>query len=104
NYATSEKECLALVWAVQKFQLYLYGSHFTVQVDHQPLSFLATSKSLNARLMRWALLLQAYSFQLEHIPGKDNHGADFLSRHPATDSSESPLRADAPAFIPAAAH
>ncbi|WP_353817132.1 RNase H-like domain-containing protein, partial [Acinetobacter baumannii] len=57
HYATSEKECLGLVWAIQKFQLYLYGTHFTVQVDHQPLSFLAASKSLNSRLMRWALTL-----------------------------------------------
>ena len=81
NYATVEKECLALVWAIQKFQMYLYGKHFTVQTDHQPLTFLASSKQLNARLMRWTLLLQQYSFTVEYIKGTINHMADFLSRH-----------------------
>ena len=85
NYSTIERECLALVWSVQKFQAYLYGKHFTVQCDHQPLMFLAASKTLNARLMRWSLLLQPYSFQVEYVPGKMNVGADFLSRHPVPD-------------------
>ena len=83
NYAIVEQECLALVWGIQKFQLYLYGKHFTVQCDHQPLLFLASSQHLNARLMRWALLLQPYSFHIQHIAGNSNHAADFLSRHPA---------------------
>ena len=61
---------------------YLYGKHFTIQSDHQPLMFLAASRNLNARLMRWSLLLQPYSFQVEYVPGKMNVRADFLSRHP----------------------
>ena len=99
NYATIEKECLALVWAIQKFQLYLYGTHFKVQCDHQPLTALASSQNLNARLMRWSLLLQPYSFQVEYIPGKQNLGADFLSRHPPSNAT-SLLNPEAPSFIP----
>lgn len=88
NYSTVERECLSLVWAVQKFQPYLYGVKFRVQSDHQPLMFLATSQKLNARLMRWSLLLQPYNFTVEYIPGKENVGADFLSRHPAPEEEE----------------
>ncbi|KAK6976305.1 reverse transcriptase [Biomphalaria glabrata] len=81
NYATIELECLALVWAIEKFQAFLYGKHFTLQTDHKPLSYLSSSKHLNARLMRWSLLLQPYSFQVEHVPGCQNAAPDFLSRH-----------------------
>jgi len=103
NYAAVELECLALIWAVEKFQPYLYGKHFILQTDHRPLSFLSSSKNLNARLMRWSLLLQPYSFQIEYIPGKTNFTPDFLSRHPASDAednSASTLNIDAPAFVP----
>jgi len=80
NYATVEKECLAVVWAVVKFETFLYGRHFTLQTDHQPLKYLQQARLTNARLTRWALLLQPYHFTIEVIPGKDNVGADFLSR------------------------
>ena len=88
NYAAVELECLALVWAVEKFQPYLYGRQFILQTDHHPLSFLSSSKKLNARLMRWSLLLQPYTFRIEYIPGKSNHGPDFLSRLPHDSESE----------------
>ena len=82
NYSTVELECLAIVWAIQKFQLYLYGKHFTLETDNQPMLFLASSSKLNAKLMRWSLILQQYSFRVVHIKGSDNHIADYLSRHP----------------------
>jgi len=80
NYATVEKECLAIVWAVKKFAKYLYGRPFIVESDHQPLQYLQQSKSTNGRLMRWSLVLQPYRFIIRVIPGKDNVGADFMSR------------------------
>ena len=80
NYSTVEKECLACVWAIQKFQRYLYGREFTLETDHQPLVFLSKSKLTNSRLMRWALLLQPYKFHVVSIPGKQNVAADYLSR------------------------
>ena len=82
NYATIEKECLAIVWAVQKFRVYLYGKEFILQTDQKPLSYLFTMRNSNGRLMRWALALQCYSFSIEYIKGKDNVGADLLSRCP----------------------
>ena len=79
-YATLEKECLAIVWGVRKFNRYLYGKQFTLQTDHQSLQFLNASKFDNNRIMRWSLKLQPYRYHVEHIPGKQNVGADFLSR------------------------
>lgn len=79
-YATVEKECLAIVWAIQKFQNYLYGQEFVLETDHSPLVYLNKSKVTNPRLMRWALNIQPYRFTIEAVKGKDNVGADFLSR------------------------
>jgi hypothetical protein len=80
RYSTIEKECLAVVWAVQKFQPFLYGQTFVLETDHKPLDYLQKAKVANGRLMRWSLLLQAYSFVVRVIPGSQNVGADYLSR------------------------
>ena len=62
SYAIIGKQSLALVWAVQEFHRYLFGTAFTVETDHQPLSYLYKAKLTNSRLMRWALALQPYRF------------------------------------------
>ena len=80
RYSTIERELLAVVWAIQRFKYYLLGATFILEVDHKPLVYLNKFKGDNARLMRWALWLQAFHFQIVHIDGRDNVGADFLSR------------------------
>ena len=80
-YSVIERECLGLVWGVQKFQAYLYGKRFILETDHEPLLYLNRAKVANARIMRWALALQPYSFMISAIKGSENVGADFLSRH-----------------------
>ncbi len=80
NYSVVEKECLAVVWCVQKFHTFLYGKHFSLETDHMPLVYLNKAKESNGRLMRWALILQAYRFTVVAIKGSDNIGADYLSR------------------------
>ena len=80
NYATVEKECYAIVWAIGKFQSYLLGNEFTLQTDHKPLTYLDKAKHNNHRLMRWTLSLQPYSYIVEAIKGSDNIGSDYLSR------------------------
>ena len=82
RYSVMERECLGSVWGIKKFALYLYGKQFTLQTDHRPLEFLKVSKFDNPRIMRWVLALQSFVFRVEHIKGKDNVGADFLSRVP----------------------
>ena len=60
--------------------IFLYGIEFTLQTDHQPIVYLKTAKFLNDRVMRWAMFLQNYSIRIESIKGRDNVGADYLSR------------------------
>ena len=80
RYAAVERECLAVVWAIDKFHRYVYGRQFFVETDHRPLTFLSHAKTTNQRLMRWALALQDYSFSIVPIAGTRNHEADVLSR------------------------
>ncbi|KAK4305365.1 hypothetical protein Pmani_022749 [Petrolisthes manimaculis] len=82
NYATIEKEALALVMALQHFEVYLSASQYPIHVftDHNPLVFIESFKNKNQRLMRWSFLLQPYNFVIQHIKGRDNVLADCLSR------------------------
>ena len=80
RYSTIERECLAVVWAVHKFQAYLYGKEFVLEVDHEPLCAMRRGKLANGRVLRWALALQPYQYRIEAIQGKENVGADYMSR------------------------
>lgn len=82
NYSTIEKECLALIMALDKFGFFLNDSPHPIDVntDHNPLRFVHRMKNHNQRLMRWALTLQPYDIRITHIKGKDNVIADGLSR------------------------
>ena len=80
RYPIIEKECLAVVWGIKRFKLYLAGRRFTLQTDHKPLKYLKDASYQNDRVFRWAVAVQEYSFRVEDIPGRENIGADFLSR------------------------
>ena len=82
NYSTVEKECLALILALQHFEVYVSSTSVPLEVftDHNPLTFLNRQKSKNQRLLRWSLLLQNFNLDIKHIRGKDNVVADTLSR------------------------
>jgi hypothetical protein len=80
NYSVIERECLAIVFVVKKFQKYLYGKEFVLHTDHRPLSFIQRCKIESGRIMRWSLFLQNYRFRVEAIKGSDNVVADYLSR------------------------
>jgi hypothetical protein len=80
NYSTIEKECLAIIWAVNRLQVYLLGRQFCLQTDHNSLSFLEQKRYTNSKIMRWSLALQQYNFKVVSIKGNENRGADYLSR------------------------
>ena len=80
KYSTIERECLGILFGITRFDYYLVGTEFILEVDHKPLIYLKKFRGNNSRLLRWALSLQNYRFRLVHIAGQDNVGADFLSR------------------------
>ena len=82
NYSTIEKVTLALVLALQHFDVYLNTTKYPIVVhtDHNPLVFVNKMKNHNQRLLRWGLLLQEYDMDNHHIKGKQNVLADALSR------------------------
>ena len=80
RFSVIERECLAIVWAIQKLSRYLYGQEFKLLCDHKPLSFLHSANYGNSRICRWALTLQEFAFTVEHIKGSENFAADILSR------------------------
>jgi transposase InsO family protein len=80
RYATTEREALAIVWALQHFNTYCEGHKYTLLTDHQALSYIRTNKDNSKRISRWQLLLQHYHLDIHYIKGKDNHAADLLSR------------------------
>ena len=91
NYAQGEKEALLLVFGIKRFHKYLYGRHFTLLTDHKPLlSILGPKRAIPplaaAQMQRWALLLSAYSYDLEFRSTDLHANADSLSRLPLPDS------------------
>ncbi|CAB4405679.1 unnamed protein product [Rhizophagus irregularis] len=80
NYAVTDLECLAIVWAINYFQHYLGLLPFSVVTDHSTLKWLQTSKIPTGRRVRWIMQLQQYDFTIQHRAGKANANADALSR------------------------
>lgn len=80
NYATIEKELLAIVWAIKYFRPYLYGRSFKILTDHRPLIYLFNMRDPSSRLMKFRMIIEEYDFTIEYVRGKNNAAADALSR------------------------
>ena len=82
NYGTTEKECLAIIYAILHYRPYLYGREFTLICDHEPLKWIDSVKPPVQRLLRWRTRLREYEYKFIHKPGRLNVNADALSRNP----------------------
>ena len=80
NYSTTEKELLAIVFALEKFRYYLLGTKVIVYTDHAALRYLLTKKKAKPRLIRWILLLSEFDIEIRDKKGAENLVADHLSR------------------------
>ena len=81
-YSTIAKEGLAIILAIQHFEIYVTSSvsPSVVFSDHYPLSFINKMKNENQRLLRWSLYMHKYNVEVRHIKRKDNVIPDTLSR------------------------
>lgn len=86
NYSQTQREALAVIWAVKRLHKYLFGVRFRLITDHKALEYImkpdsSLAKSTSAMLQRWAVSLAAYDYTIQYRPGKQIPHADFLSRH-----------------------
>ena len=88
HYSATELEGLAVFKAVNFFDHFLYGQHFTILTDHSALVYLLKSKRLNKRLYGWMLRLLDFSFTIEYKPGRLNQDADGLPRQAWSSETE----------------
>ena len=81
-YSVIEQECLSIVLGIEAFEVYLIGKPFVLQTDHRALHWIQQCTDKNARLMQWSLMLQTYTFTVQHRKGSQNANTDALSHLP----------------------
>ena len=87
-YDAGKRECRAVLKAFKKFRHWLYGVHFTLEIDANTLvaQLNRTATDLPGALVTsWLAWIQLFDFSIKHVPGTKHLAADALSRRPATD-------------------
>jgi len=91
NYATTKKELLAIVFAIDKIRSYLVGAKVIIYFDHVAIKYLLTKKDATPHLIRWILLLQEFDLEIKDKKGVENYVVDHLSRMQFENSEELPI-------------
>ncbi|XGW10312.1 hypothetical protein V3C99_012081 [Haemonchus contortus] len=89
NYHITDLEAVAVVFALRRFHMFIYGLPTTVITDHQPLTALFQRSNVSARILRWSLEVQRYNLHVKYVKEKANVIADALSRGTVSDLKES---------------
>ncbi|GFY47675.1 transposon Tf2-9 polyprotein [Trichonephila inaurata madagascariensis] len=84
KYSSYELEVLAVVNALKKFRTYLLGNHFKIITDCSAFQKTMDKKDSVTRIVRWALLLEEYDYEIVHRSGQRMQYVDALSRYPVT--------------------
>lgn len=80
DYATNEKELLAIVWALNSLRNFIYGAKIKIYTDHLPLTFAVSPKNSNKKIKRWKSFIEEHDYEMFYKQGKANVVADALSR------------------------
>ncbi len=95
NYSQIDREALAIVFALDKFHIYIYGRKFTLITDNRPLTRILHQHAklppmTAARLLRYASYLSAFNYEVRHRVNEQHTNVDYLSRFPLSDEKPSP--------------
>ncbi|CAH8673058.1 unnamed protein product [Schistosoma rodhaini] len=90
GYSQTQREALALFWAVKRLHKYLFGKKFTIVTDHEALKFIyhpdkSLARSSAAMVQRWSIALSAYDYTIQHRSAKQIQHVDYISRQPLQD-------------------
>ena len=97
NYAEIEKELLAIVFGLERFEQYVQGRPVKIETDHKPLESIFKKSLISAlkRLQRMMLRLQKYDLKVTYKKGSEMYLADTLSRAFVQSSAVKDTRGDA---------
>ena len=96
NYATTEKELLVFVFALDKFRSYLVGAKIIIYTNHAAIRYLLTKQGAKPRLLRWIQLLQEFDLEIKDKSGSENLVANHLSRMENLKPEKTPTNDDFP--------
>lgn len=99
NYSTTERECLAVVWALFLLRPYLLGTRFAVRTDHTALKWMLHMDGAHGRLARWRLRLAEFQYSVESRPGQHRHATDVMSRLATTGDDKGPIPDEIPTLL-----